>query len=89
MTVEPPDGPGPMVIESTVVVSGLTDRGLKSPVLGAFAVQLPPFPLEGGMEYEWRLHVDGKTRPGWTLPFRTARPEELMFAQMTASNRPS
>jgi hypothetical protein len=89
VTVEPPYGPGPMVIDSTIAVGGLTDQGLKSPVLGAFAIQLPPFPLEEGQEYEWKLHVDGRTRPGWSLPFRTARQEELAFAQVPVPSLPS
>ncbi len=74
--IPPPDGPGPLVIESSVGVSGLKDPKLRTPLLAHYAVNLPPFPLPPGREFQWRLHVDGKTRPAWTLPFRTMRPEE-------------
>ena len=65
-----------MVFDGGLRIAGLSDPTLKTPLLGGFALNLPPFPLDPGGEYEWRLHVDGKTRSGWTLPFRTMRPEE-------------
>lgn len=37
------------------------------------AVNSAPLPLEPGT-YEWRLTIDGKTDPGWRLPF-TVRSE--------------
>jgi hypothetical protein len=77
VSIDPPQGPGEMVIEGQIVVAGIKDPSLKTPLLGAFAVNLPPFPLEAGREYQWRLHVDGKTRTPWTLPFRTMSPAEL------------
>jgi hypothetical protein len=77
VSVEPPGGPGEMVIEGQLIVGGLKDPELKTPLLGAFAVNLPPFPLEAGREYQWRLHVNGKTRMPWTLPFRTMSQAEL------------
>lgn len=77
VNVAPPNGPGEMVIEAQVTIGGLKDPRLRTPLLSPFAVNLPPFPLEADREYQWRLHVDGKTRPAWTLPFRTMRPAEL------------
>jgi hypothetical protein len=76
--VEPPQGPGDMVIEAQIAVGGLQDPDLKTPLLGTFAVNLLPFPLEADREYQWRLHVDSKTRSAWTLPFRTMRPAEML-----------
>lgn len=80
VSIAPPQGPGEMVIEGQIIVAGLKDPGLKTPLLGTFAVNLPPFPLEDDREYQWRLHVDSKTRSTWTLPFRTMRPAELLEA---------
>jgi hypothetical protein len=80
VSVGPPVGPGEMVIEGQITVGGLTDPSLKTPLLGTFAVNLPPFPLEPGREYQWRLHVDGKTRTPWTLPFRTMNSAEFVEA---------
>jgi hypothetical protein len=81
VSIEPPDGPGAMVIDGEVIIGGLKDRSLKTPLLGAFVANLPPFPLEAGREYQWRLHVDRKTRTSWSVPFRTMSPAELIEAQ--------
>ena len=64
VVIGPPDGPGQMVFDGALVIAGLSDPSLKTPLLGGYALNLPPFPLEPGREYQWRLHVDGKTRPG-------------------------
>lgn len=80
ISIDPPAGPGEMVIEAQVTVGGLKDPNLRTPLLGAFALNLPPFPLEADREYQWRLHVDGKTHTAWTLPFRTMRPAEILEA---------
>jgi hypothetical protein len=77
VAIDPPDGPGEMVIEGEVAIQGSEDPNLKTPLLGPFVANLPPFPLEAGKEYQWRLHVDGKTRAAWTLPFRTKGSSEL------------
>ena len=76
VVIPPPDGPGEMVIEAAMLISGLKDPKLKTPLLGTFGIPVPPFPLAPGREYWWRLHVDGKTRAGWTLPFRTMSEDE-------------
>lgn len=78
VSIDPPEGPGEMVIEGQIIVGGLKDPSLRTPLLGSFVVNLPPFPLEDGREYQWRLRVDGKTRTPWTLPFRTMSPAELI-----------
>jgi hypothetical protein len=67
---------GPLVAEEEITVTGLQDRGLRAPLVAGLALNLPPFPLDPGREYQWRLHVDGKTRSSWTLPFRTTFPDE-------------
>lgn len=78
VSIEPPEGPGNMIIEGQLGVDGLKDPKLRTPLLGTFAVNLPPFPLDADREYQWRLHVDGKTSTPWTLPFRTMSPSELV-----------
>lgn len=75
--IAPPNGPGPMVIEDSVVVEGRTDIALRTPLVAAMAVSIPPFPLPEGQEFQWRLSVDGKTKRHWTTPFRTLEPSEL------------
>jgi hypothetical protein len=80
VSIAPPDGPGAMTIDGQIIIGGLKKPELKTPLLGTFAVNLSPFPLEAGREYQWRLHVDGKTRTSWTLPFRTMTPAELIEA---------
>jgi hypothetical protein len=71
ITVDPPEGPGLMQFSASIDVSGLRDAELRSPLLANYAINLPPFRLEPGTEYLWRVHVDAKTRPHWVLPFRT------------------
>jgi hypothetical protein len=67
--------PEDFVYEDETDVSGLDDPTLKTPLVGGFVAILPPFPLMEGREYVWRLTVDGETRDGWTLAFRTSPPE--------------
>ncbi len=75
----------PVASEATIVARGTEDRELRSPLVVPFALTLPPFPLEPGREYQWQLHVDGKTRPSWTLPFRTMFPDEEESLKTTAT----
>jgi hypothetical protein len=88
--VAPPDGPGPLVAGGRITIVGRKDPKLKTPLLAGFAVNLPPFRLDQGTEYQWRLHVDGKTRPAWVLPFRTTSAEEesAQLAMLQAQQGP-
>lgn len=71
----PIDGvPADFVFEDEGDAEGLDNPALTTPLVAGFLVSLPPFPLAEGREYVWRLTVDGETRDGWTLPFRTSPP---------------
>jgi hypothetical protein len=74
VTVDPPEGPGPMIFEDTVEAGGLDSPAVTVPVTVPFAINLPPVPLARGSEFRWRMYVDGETRPSWMLPFRTTPP---------------
>jgi hypothetical protein len=58
--INPPDGPGPMIIETEFDASGLPD--LSTPVTVPIAINLAPFPLARGQAYRWRAYIDGETR---------------------------
>jgi len=75
--VEPPNGPGPIVLEESVAIEGRTDSTLRTPLVAAMAVSIPPFPLPEGQEFQWRLSVDGRTKRHWTIPFRTLEASEF------------
>lgn len=75
VVVDPPDGPGPMVIESDVATpQSAQNPAITIPLTVGIGFNLPPFPLPRSAQYRWRLFVDGETRDGWTLPFRTSPP---------------
>lgn len=61
-------------IEFPFVPEGRTQDGLVSPVLRGFGFNLLPVPLEPGVEYRFRLRIDGETRDHWTASFRTTPP---------------
>jgi len=58
----------------TLEPEGLAEAGLISPVVRSFGTNLLPIPLEAGVEYRFRLWVDGETRDHWIAPFRTTPP---------------
>jgi hypothetical protein len=58
-------------------VVGLDDAKLTTPLTFGGVIALPPIRLPRGREYVWRLTVDGETRDGWVLPFRTTPPLAL------------
>lgn len=64
-----------LVVETTILPDGLRDRSIKTPLVTHLAVSLPPFPLEPGRDFQWRLYLDDETRGDWMLPFRTTPPE--------------
>lgn len=70
---EPVEGaPGsPVQFEWRYEPAGLTDQGLKSPIVEGLAFNLLPVPLEPGREFVFRLWVDGETRDHWAAHFRT------------------
>jgi hypothetical protein len=76
VNVPPPDGPGEMTFGAAITVTGRRDLGLRQPLTATFPVTVPPYPLDPGTEFLWRLHVNGKTRPAWTAAFRTMTDEE-------------
>jgi hypothetical protein len=76
VTVPPPNGPGLMRFTAEITMEGLDEPAFKTPLVGPYAINLPPYPLEPGKEYEWRLHVDDRTHPRWSLPFRTMSEDE-------------
>jgi hypothetical protein len=48
-----------------------------TPLDAVFAINHPPFPLEPGRRYVWRLYIDGNTREDWNVAFITRqRPEQ-------------
>jgi hypothetical protein len=71
---EGPEGATPLVYETQLNVQGLNDPSLQTPLDTGFVLNLAPHPLARGREYVWRLQIDGRSRPGWTLPFRTTPP---------------
>jgi hypothetical protein len=75
VVVDPPNGPGPMIVEADFSAQGLQRDGLTIPLTVPIAINLPPFPLPRGREYRWRAYVDGQTQESWTLPFRTTPPK--------------
>lgn len=75
VSVDPPEGPGPMRFESNFEVTGLADPNLNLPVLKAAAIRFPPFALQPATEYRWQLHLDDQTREEWAVWFRTTPPE--------------
>lgn len=75
VVIDPPDGPGPVILEEEFEANGLDDPNLTTPFSVAGGINLPPFPLGRGREYRWRAYVDGETRDSWTLPFRTTPPK--------------
>jgi hypothetical protein len=75
VVVDPPNGPGPMIIESEFApLQGVDDPNITIPLTASIGLNLPPFPLPRGQQYRWRVFVDGETRDAWTLPFRTSPP---------------
>ena len=63
-----------MEIEFPFTPDGLTEDGLISPVVRGFGFNLLPIPLEPGVEYRFRLRIDGETHDHWTASFRTTPP---------------
>jgi hypothetical protein len=61
-------------IELQFTPEGRTEDGLISSVVKGFGFNLLPIPLEPGVEYCFRLWVDGETRDHWTASFRTTPP---------------
>jgi hypothetical protein len=75
VVIDPPEGPGPMILETEFAAGGLDRPDLTVPFSAPVAFNVPPFPLARGREYRWRAYVDGETRESWTLPFRTTPPQ--------------
>ena len=42
-----------------------------APLAVPLAINVPPFPLDAGKRWEWRVSVDGETRDDWRLAFNT------------------
>lgn len=61
-------------IELQFTPEGRTEDGLISPVVRGFGFNLLPIPLEPGVEYRFRLWVDGETHDHWIASFRTTPP---------------
>jgi hypothetical protein len=74
VTIDPPDGPGPMVFDASFIPGGVEDPRVTIPVTVPVAMNLPPFPLPEASEYRWQFRLDGQTREEWALPFRTPPP---------------
>ncbi len=75
VVINPPDGPGPMILETEFPTGGLERPDITVPVTATVGFNLPPFPLARGSQYRWRAFLDGETRESWTLPFRTTPPK--------------
>jgi hypothetical protein len=63
-----------MEIEFPFTPAGRTEDGLLSPVVRGYGFNLLPIPLEPGVEYRFRLQIDGETHDHWTASFRTTPP---------------
>ena len=72
-----PGVPSNLVWENESEIVGLDTPGLTTPLTLGALIALPPLRLPKGREYVWRLVVDGETRDGWALPFRTTPPKAL------------
>jgi len=64
----------PLRFEGPFTVEGIASKALQVPVTSTLVLQLGFFPLASGQQYEWRLHIDGRTRKSWRLGFRTTPP---------------
>jgi hypothetical protein len=69
--------PANLTWENESDVAGLDNPELTTPLTFGALIALPPISLPRGREYAWRLTVDGETRDGWVLPFRTTPPRPL------------
>ena len=70
-----PDGQAPVAISGEFEVGRPPGMMPGTPIDIPFAFNLPPFPLEPGRRYVWRVSVDGKAEDDWEVAFSTRKAE--------------
>jgi len=60
--------------EAQVSAQGRPGVDPELPLLAPFAFTIGPFPLPAGQSFRWQVFVDGETREGWSVGFRTSPP---------------
>ena len=71
MSAPTPDGLAPGAISGEFEVGRPPGMMPGTPIDIPFAFILPPFPLEPGRRYVWRVSVDGKAEDDWEVAFST------------------
>lgn len=71
VVVEGPDGEQPIFIEAGFEVGRPVGVKPGTPIDLPLAINIPPFPLQPGGRYEWRLSIDGQTDDDWRAAFST------------------
>jgi hypothetical protein len=59
----------PVVLGGSFLAEQSTHIKEGTPLDFPYAVNLPPLPLEPGMQYTWKLSMDGKTQDEWQISF--------------------
>lgn len=73
--VDTGEGEQPIFIEAGFEVGRPPGVKPGTPIDLPLAINIPPFPLEAGGRYEWRLSIDGQTDDDWRVAFST-RPRD-------------
>ncbi len=73
--VEAENGEQPIFIEAGFEVGRPVGVKPGTPIDLPLAINIPPFPLEPGNRYEWRLSIDGRSDDDWRVAFST-RPRD-------------
>ena len=71
--VDTGDGEHPIFIEAGFEVGRPPGVKPGTPIDLPLAINIPPFPLEPGGRYEWRLTIDGEGDADWRVAFSTRR----------------
>ncbi|MCL5047346.1 MAG: hypothetical protein M1374_00905 [Firmicutes bacterium] len=73
---ETPEGTQSIEVRGDFEVARPESIPAGSPIDVALAINFGPLPLELGKRYNWRLVIDGESRPDWNLAFSTRALEE-------------
>jgi hypothetical protein len=61
----------PLAFDGDFEVGRRPELALGTPIDLSFALNLAPFPLVPGQQYEWRLSIDGHHEADWRVAFNT------------------
>jgi hypothetical protein len=75
--VDTGEGEQPIFIEAGFEVGRPAGVKPGTPIDLPLAINIPPFPLEAGGRYEWRLTIDGEADEDWRVAFST-RPDTIV-----------